>query len=145
MGGGVMPWGVGAAGCSRRTIILSVWESRNPGAVQWRRDRACRDLERRGRRLLLRTCWLPPALWAGAQLYIGQYDGWGAWAAAPMLLPAVMLSVGMGAAGLVLVMLVRRHTRTWDVALFFATAIASSVIVYLVVENALRNITVPVF
>ena len=91
-----------------------------------------------GRRLLLRTCWLPPALWAGAQLYIDQYDGWGAWAAAPVLLPAVMLSMGMGAAGLVLLMLVRRRARAWDVPLLAATAVSSSVIAYLVVENALR-------
>ena len=78
-----------------------------------------------GRKLLLRTCWLPPALWVGAAVYIRQYDGWGAWAAAPLLLPAVILSIGLGVAGVVLLAMNYRRSRRWDGPLLGATALAS--------------------
>jgi len=43
--------------------------------------------------------WIPAATWIGMRAYVGQYDGWGAWAAAPLLLVPVAVSavfVGIG-------------------------------------------------
>jgi hypothetical protein len=44
-------------------------------------------------------CWVPAALWIWARAVAGRYDGWGAWAAAPLLLVPVAVSflfVGTG-------------------------------------------------
>ena len=44
-------------------------------------------------------CWIPAAAWLGMRQYVEQYDGWGRWAAAPLLLVPVALSavfVGIG-------------------------------------------------
>jgi hypothetical protein len=51
------------------------------------------------RRTLVLGCWAPAALWAATLLYLRPYDGWGAWAAAPLLLPSLLLSVAAGACG----------------------------------------------
>ena len=44
-------------------------------------------------------CWVPVAAWVYARSVVDRYDGWGAWAAAPVLLLPVALSalfVGVG-------------------------------------------------
>lgn len=51
------------------------------------------------RRALIRSCWVPATLWVATLLYIRPYDGWGAWAAAPLLLPSLVLGVAAGACG----------------------------------------------
>lgn len=45
-------------------------------------------------RMFLAFCWGPPALYAAAFFLVQQYDGWGQWAAAPLLLPPFFLSLG---------------------------------------------------
>ena len=37
-------------------------------------------------------CWVPAATWVWARIVVDGYDGWGAWAAAPLLLGTVALS-----------------------------------------------------
>ena len=55
-------------------------------------------------------CWVPAAAWIGAREYVTRYDGWGRWAAAPLLLAPVALSaLFVGAA---LFLLSRRAGRT---------------------------------
>jgi hypothetical protein len=54
------------------------------------------------RRAFLRSCWVPPALWAATVLYLRPYDGWGAWAAAPLLLPSLIMSAVWGVFGVIL-------------------------------------------
>ncbi len=53
-----------------------------------------------GRRIFLWTSPLPPVLHLLALWYVGRFDGWGAWAAAPLLLPAILLSAGMFLTGI---------------------------------------------
>jgi len=38
--------------------------------------------------------WIPLATFVAANLYVDRFDGWGAWAAAPILLVPVVLSAG---------------------------------------------------
>ena len=45
------------------------------------------------RSVFLRTCWIPAGLWIVTLFSLRRYDGWGAWAAAPLLLPALGLSI----------------------------------------------------
>ena len=44
--------------------------------------------------------WVPVAFFAGTWAYVGRYDGWGAWAAAPLLLLPIGLSAAMAGVGL---------------------------------------------
>ncbi len=46
--------------------------------------------------------WIPAATWVGMQAYVGQYDGWGAWAVAPLLLVPVAVSAVFVGTGLLL-------------------------------------------
>lgn len=48
--------------------------SGSPGALRW-------------------LCWLPLASLLAAEIYVGEFDGWGAWAAAPILLLPALLSL----------------------------------------------------
>lgn len=50
--------------------------------------------------------WIPVATFIAAQLYVDRFDGWGAWAAAPILLAPVAISAGYVGAG---VLVVRRE------------------------------------
>ncbi len=44
-------------------------------------------------RFYLGLCWLPPVLYGLALVAVDQYEGWGQWAAAPLLLPPLALCV----------------------------------------------------
>lgn len=44
-------------------------------------------------RVFFGLCWSPPALYGVAYYVVQQYDGWGRWAAAPLLLPPFFLSL----------------------------------------------------
>jgi hypothetical protein len=56
--------------------------------------------------------------------YLRGYDGWGAWAAAPLLLPSFVLSAVWGCAGLVLSGRSLVRTRQLDVPLLLATVVS---------------------
>lgn len=45
-------------------------------------------------RVFLGLCWSPAAMYGAAFYVVQQYDGWGQWAAAPLLLPPFFLSLG---------------------------------------------------
>ncbi|MGD8288894.1 MAG: hypothetical protein PVI31_09750, partial [Gemmatimonadota bacterium] len=53
----------------------------------------------RGRTTLLWTSWLPLALFVAARLYVDRFEGWGQWAAAPVLLGPSFLSGAFVLAG----------------------------------------------
>jgi hypothetical protein len=55
----------------------------------------------RSGRSLAATFWLPAASLAGVEVYARGFDGWGAWAAAPLFLLPFLLSLAVGAAGLI--------------------------------------------
>ncbi len=50
-------------------------------------------------RAYLGFCWFPPAVYGIALYFVGQYEGWGQWAAAPLLLPPLALCLGWIVAG----------------------------------------------
>lgn len=85
------------------------------------------------RDFLVRTSWLPLVTFFLASLYIERFDGWGRWAAAPLMLPAVLLSAIMGGAGAILLILGWRRTARLDPALALATFVASSVLFWVLV------------
>ncbi len=49
--------------------------------------------------LLRRVFWLPAACLVAVELYARGFDGWGAWATAPLFLPPLILSLAIAAAG----------------------------------------------
>jgi len=59
-------------------------------------------------RTFFMIAWLPLALLVGVQLYASQLEGWGRWAAAPLFLVPVILSVILGTIG---VSVCRREAR----------------------------------
>lgn len=60
-------------------------------------------------------CWVPAATWIGARVEVDQYDGWGAWAAAPLLLAPVAVSALFMGVGLLVVSRHDKGRRTpWD-------------------------------
>ena len=50
-------------------------------------------------RIFISISWIPLALFVATWVYIRQYDGWGAWAAAPLIIPSLALSLGFGLYG----------------------------------------------
>jgi hypothetical protein len=61
-------------------------------------------------------CWVPAALWILARARVDGYDGWGAWAAAPLLLLPVAVSFLFAGTGFLLVSRPsrgRRHGGDW--------------------------------
>jgi hypothetical protein len=49
----------------------------------------------RERSFLVWTAWIPAASFAGISLYAARFDGWGAWATAPLFLLPVILSAAL--------------------------------------------------
>jgi len=73
---------------------------------------------------------LPPALWLLGLLYLRQLEPWGAWgAAAPVLIPVLLVSVALGSTGLVLVVraFLARRPAGW---LVLATLLSASTALY---------------
>ena len=69
----------------------------------------------RAGRIFRWTSWIPLATFVTAHLYVDRFDGWGAWAAAPILLIPIVISAGYMLAGVLAVRAERamggvRHT-----------------------------------
>ncbi|MDJ0817765.1 MAG: hypothetical protein QNJ58_16255 [Desulfobacterales bacterium] len=45
------------------------------------------------------TCWIPIVLWLVLNAYVTQFDGWGRWAAAPVLLIPLFASAAFSLFG----------------------------------------------
>jgi hypothetical protein len=78
-------------------------------------------------------------LWLGTLWSIRSYEGWGAWAAAPLIIPSVLLSVLWGIAGLSLLGAHLARTRHVDAPLAQATLLGAVVFLYYVAFNLLRE------
>ncbi|UCH74311.1 MAG: hypothetical protein JSU82_00140 [Rhodospirillales bacterium] len=74
----------------------------------------------------------PLLLFALLLNYMSGLEGWGAWAAGPLILPVVALSAGLGVFGLGLA--VRAASKRWRVALTAAAVLAGSVAIWLPVQ-----------
>ena len=95
----------------------------------------------RGRRVFLWASPLPLLLHYVALWYVGQYDGWGAWTAAPLLLPAIMLSLGMFLTGIAFWYQGRRR-RGRDPLLVAATVLAGSVAIFYLFRALARGMLI---
>lgn len=51
-------------------------------------------------RVFIAISWIPLALFVATSVYVRQFDGWGAWAAAPLFIPPLAISLGFGLYGL---------------------------------------------
>lgn len=51
-------------------------------------------------RWFIAFCWVPAVMLAGTMWYVNQFEGWGQWAAGPMLLLPVIVSLAMTVSGL---------------------------------------------
>ena len=60
-----------------------------------------KDSSTRSPGILRCLCWLPLVALAGIELYVRDFEGWGAWAAAPLLLVPALLSLPIAVVGLV--------------------------------------------
>ena len=74
----------------------------------------------------------PLLLFALVFNYMSGLEGWGAWAAAPMILPVVALSAGLGLFGLNLA--VRAPSVKWRTVLSASAVLAGSVAIWLPVQ-----------
>lgn len=52
-------------------------------------------------RALALLCWIPLASLVGVEAYVRAFDGWGAWASAPLFLVPSILALAIGGAGAV--------------------------------------------
>ena len=90
------------------------------------------------RSVFVKGCWVPIALWIATLIYIEPYDGWGAWAAAPLLVPSGLLSLFWGAVGAGTLAYHAVRKRPLDVPVLSATLTGGVVIGYYVVRQLLR-------
>lgn len=64
-------------------------------------------------RLFLYLSPFPLIVFAIGNWYVNRFEGWGQWAAAPVLLVPIVLSLGMGITGGVLTAMHRRNQKPW--------------------------------
>lgn len=82
---------------------------------------------------------MPPALWGATLLYLRPYEGWGAWAAAPLLLPALALGLLWLAVGGVGIVRAARRRRPIDLALLAATLVGASPAIWYLLRHLIRT------
>ena len=84
------------------------------------------------------TCWIPIVLWLVLNAYVTQFDGWGRWAAAPILLIPIFASVAFslfGAANLFAHYSKKRAVAKSDI---LATIISMLPIIIVFINNLLE-------
>jgi hypothetical protein len=87
--------------------------------------------------------WMSPAplvLHLLAMWYVGRFDGWGAWAAAPILLPAIILSAGMFLTGIAL--WYQRRRSGHNSLLLASTILAGSVALFYLIRALSRGMLI---
>jgi hypothetical protein len=87
----------------------------------------------RAHRLFELAAPLPIALWLLVSWYVRRYDGWGAWAAAPLFVPVLALSAIMGVSGAVFWYRERRAGGS-GVRMLTATLAAGSISLWFLVK-----------
>ena len=65
-----------------------------------------------GERWFVGLSWVPLVAFALTLFYLRGYEGWGRLAAAPLLIPAILLSLVLGLTGLLLIHRARRRNRS---------------------------------
>jgi hypothetical protein len=92
------------------------------------------DLAERLARALRWLCWLPLACLVGIELYVRNFDGWGAWAAAPLLLVPAVVSLPIAVLGVVGCVAATRARAAVFVPLF-STLVSALPILWLAVRR----------
>ena len=67
------------------------------------------------------ACWIPLLLWIGLDAYVSRFEGWGQWAAAPILLIPLFASAAFSIFGLAGVLLSYHRRRSVAKGDIFAT------------------------
>lgn len=91
------------------------------------------------RRFFLYSAWAPPALWAATLLYLRRFEGWGAWAAAPLILPSFAASVVWGILGVVLLGRAVARERRADLPVLSATLVSGAAAFYYLLRALLLS------
>lgn len=94
---------------------------------------------RLGKKIFIWTCALPPLLFWALWLYAGTFEGWGAWAAGPMLIPPLFLSFAMLITGTGLVIHSRKLNES-AAGLIIATLVAGSLFLYMLAKAAFMEL-----
>jgi hypothetical protein len=81
---------------------------------------------------------VPLATCVGTWIYLGRYEGWGAWAAAPLLLLPIGLSAAMAVVGLALCLGALRRDGV-DLATTLATVLAALPVIWFAVRVVLTS------
>lgn len=66
-------------------------------------------------------------------VYMGRLEGWGAWAAGPLILPVVVYSAAYGVYGIWLT--ARAESARWRTLLVISAVLAGSVAIWLLVQG----------
>jgi len=77
------------------------------------------------------ACWIPLLLWIGLSAYVSRFEGWGQWAAAPVLLIPLFTSAAFSLYGLAGVLLNYHRQRSVAKRDIFATLACSLPVMYL--------------
>ena len=89
-------------------------------------------------KIFIWTSPLPLLMFWGLSIYVNQYEGWGQWAAGPMLLIPILLSLLMAVMGVVLI--VRARKQKAPVAnLWLSTLMAGSVGLYILTKGIVQE------
>ena len=84
-------------------------------------------------KIFIWTSPLPLLMFWLVGIYVDQYEGWGQWAAAPVLLIPILFSLLMGILGVVLIVQARKQ-KTPVANLWFSTMMGASLFLYFVAK-----------
>ena len=112
---------------------------RRAGAGAWGARQLTSEWSSSTRRFFLCSSWVPPVLWMVTLLFLRGYDGWGAWAAAPLLVPSLALSAVWGSLGVLLLGHTAVRDRRLDYAALAATLVSGAAVFYYLGRHLVRS------
>ena len=83
---------------------------------------------------LARSFWIPAACLVAIEIYASNFDGWGAWATAPLFLVPLVLSLAIAGGGAVQCILESRASSTRPSSIVF-TFLAALPLLWLLVRR----------
>ena len=86
------------------------------------------------------TSPLPLLVFWGLSIYVNQYEGWGQWAAAPILFIPILLSFLMGVWGVVLIRQARK-LKMPTANLWFSTLTGASLLIFFLAKAIVLEVT----
>jgi len=83
------------------------------------------------------ACWIPLLLWIGLDAYVSRFEGWGQWAAAPILLIPLFASAAFSIFGLAGILSNYHRQRSVAKSEVFATFVSGIPLIIVCIENLL--------